>query len=232
MPYKHCASSFRAGGFTQHDDLPKDLAIAEVNRLRRGGHKCIRRSIGQRMWRVFIKKETDCGRKIVVKQEGRVGMKKIIDVCCGSKMFWFDRNNPDVVFNDKRKESHILCDGRALEIDPDTQQDFTALDYKSGTFNLVVFDPPHMTSLGKNSWMAKKYGVLPEKWGGLIRDGFKECYRILKVDGVLIFKWSDVDVSVNRVISVIGHRSLFGHRTMINNRTIWMCFMKKGKDTK
>lgn len=25
-------------------------------------------------------------------------MKPIIDVCCGSRMFWFDRKNPKVVF--------------------------------------------------------------------------------------------------------------------------------------
>lgn len=31
---------------------------------------------------------------------------KIIDVACGGKMFWFDKNNPDVVFCDKREEEH------------------------------------------------------------------------------------------------------------------------------
>lgn len=24
-------------------------------------------------------------------------MPKILDACCGSRMFWFDRNNPDVI---------------------------------------------------------------------------------------------------------------------------------------
>ena len=28
---------------------------------------------------------------------------KILDVCCGSKMFWYDKNNKDVTFVDNRK---------------------------------------------------------------------------------------------------------------------------------
>lgn len=38
-------------------------------------------------------------------------MKKILDVCCGSRMFWFDREHKDTVFMDIRSEKHILCDG-------------------------------------------------------------------------------------------------------------------------
>lgn len=42
--------------------------------------------------------------------------KTILDACCGSRMFWFDRNNPDVVFADNRYVSTTLCDGRTLVI--------------------------------------------------------------------------------------------------------------------
>lgn len=30
--------------------------------------------------------------------------KPIIDVCCGSRMFWFDKDNPNVEFCDIRQE--------------------------------------------------------------------------------------------------------------------------------
>lgn len=40
---------------------------------------------------------------------------KILDPCCGSRMFHFDRQNENVVFGDIRTESHILCDGRPLK---------------------------------------------------------------------------------------------------------------------
>ena len=29
---------------------------------------------------------------------------KILDACCGSKMFWFDKNNQDTTYMDIRKE--------------------------------------------------------------------------------------------------------------------------------
>lgn len=51
-------------------------------------------------------------------------MKAILDACCGSRMFWFDRRHPDVVFMDCREETHTLCDGRTLEIKPDVVGDF------------------------------------------------------------------------------------------------------------
>ncbi len=85
---------------------------------------------------------------------------KILDVCCGSRMFWFDKQNPNVAFNDVRSEKHVLCDGRTLQVAPDFINDFTNLSFDDESFKLVVFDPPHLENLGANSWMAKKYGVL------------------------------------------------------------------------
>jgi ubiquinone/menaquinone biosynthesis C-methylase UbiE len=152
---------------------------------------------------------------------------RVIDVCCGSKMFYFDKETQDCIFTDLRKESHVLCDGRTLNINPDVQMDFTDMKFPNGRFKLVVFDPPHMDSLGEKSWMALKYGVLKDGWKDTIRKGFEECFRVLEPDGVLIFKWSDVDIKVSDVIKLSPIKPLFGHRTMINNRTIWMCFMNR-----
>ncbi len=39
-------------------------------------------------------------------------MKPILDACCGGKMFYFDKNDPRVLFQDIRKEETTLCDGR------------------------------------------------------------------------------------------------------------------------
>ena len=153
-------------------------------------------------------------------------MKRILDVACGSKMFWFDKKNPNVLFADIRKESHILCDGRKLDISPDVVMDFRDLKLKSNSFKLVVFDPPHLRKLGKNSWMAKKYGVLSENWQGDLRKGFDECWRVLKKDGVLIFKWNERDISIKEIIKLFGKQPLFGHTTKNGGQTIWMCFMK------
>ena len=62
--------------------------------------------------------------------------KKILDPCCGSKMFWFDRNNPDVIFADNRKLDTTLCDGRTLIIEPDMIIDFRNMPF-SHSENIV-----------------------------------------------------------------------------------------------
>lgn len=50
--------------------------------------------------------------------EGGVGV-KILDACCGSRMFWFNRTNKNVTFMDNRELETELCDGRKLVVKPD-----------------------------------------------------------------------------------------------------------------
>lgn len=153
-------------------------------------------------------------------------MEPILDACCGSRMFWFDKQNPNVLFGDIRSESHTLCDGRALDIKPDAKIDFRNMPFAEGVFHLVVFDPPHLKGAGANGWQAKKYGSLGPNWKEDLRNGVNECFRVLKDYGVLIFKWNEQSIRVSEVIDAVGRQPLFGHRTMQNNKTIWMTFMK------
>lgn len=153
-------------------------------------------------------------------------MKKILDACCGSRMMWFDKQNPLTVFMDIRDEEYTLCDGRGLEVHPDIIGDFRDMPFEDETFQLVVFDPPHMKKLGTNTWMAQKYGVLFPTWETDIKAGFDECMRVLKSGGVLIFKWNEAQVKVSKIIEILGIQPLFGHPTSKHGKTIWMCFMK------
>ncbi|MNL07832.1 hypothetical protein D3C87_1285250 [compost metagenome] len=154
--------------------------------------------------------------------------KLILDACCGSRMFWFDKENPNVVFQDIREESHILCDGRPLEVSPDVVADFRNMPYSDESFQMVVFDPPHLKKLGKDTWMAKKYGVLLPTWELDIKLGFDECMRVLKCNGTLIFKWNEVQIPISRILELIPYKPLFGHTSGKNGKTIWMAFMKGG----
>lgn len=151
--------------------------------------------------------------------------KKILDVCCGSKMFWFDRGREDVLYGDIREEEHTLCDGRGLTIAPDIQLDFRDLPFDDDTFTLVVFDPPHLVHLGKTSWMAKKYGVLDYTWRDDIRQGFSECFRVLKKDGILIFKWNETQIKTGDILKLTSVKPLFGHLSGRRANTHWICFM-------
>lgn len=85
-------------------------------------------------------------------------MKQILDMCCGSRMFWFDKEDNRAIYSDIRVEEHILCDGRKLNITPDIIADFKNLPFPDSSFHQVVFDPPHLVNIGNNSWMFKNTG--------------------------------------------------------------------------
>jgi len=155
-----------------------------------------------------------------------LGLPPVLDACCGSRMFWFERENPAALFMDKRAEEHVLSDGRDLVISPDLIADFTNMPFPDASFYLVVFDPPHMSSLGANSWLAKKYGRLIGEWRDDIKEGFAECLRVLKPNGTLIFKWNTTDIPLAEVLALAPIPPLFGHTTGRQAKTIWVTFLK------
>ena len=127
-------------------------------------------------------------------------MKPILDACCGARMFYFNKNNPNVLFMDKRQIQTVLCDGRKFEIKPDVIADFKNIPFADETFSLVVFDPPHLYKVGENSWLAIKYGKLPEDWKSELKQGFDDCWRVLKKGGTLLFKWNETDIPIKKII--------------------------------
>jgi len=162
------------------------------------------------------------------------GTPTVLDPCCGSRMMWFDRQHPDVVFGDRRSETITLTDNsrgnktgtRTLRIEPDTIMDFRAIPYPDGTFKLVAFDPPHLVHAGPRSWLAAKYGKLSKNWREDLREGFAECFRVLASDGVLVFKWNETQVALRDVLALTKHKPLFGHTSGRKGMTHWLVFMK------
>ena len=154
--------------------------------------------------------------------------KRILDACCGSKMFWFDKNNPDVVYTDIRKVPyHEYYPNRYIEIAPDIICDFQRLPFANDTFHLVVFDPPHLPDAGDTSIMALKYGCLKGDWKKQLSKGFDECMRVLRPNGILIFKWSEQRIALADILKCFSQRPLFGNRCRKKgNTTHWLCFMK------
>ena len=151
-------------------------------------------------------------------------MKKILDACCGSKIFWFDKNNKNTIYMDIREYEDILCDGRKLEIKPDIIGDFRSIPFKDKTFKLVIFDPPHLMKVGIKSWLAKKYGKLnPDTWKQDLKKGFNECMRVLDNYGVLIFKWNEEQIKLKEILRLINYNPLFGNKRA---KTHWLVFFK------
>jgi len=150
-------------------------------------------------------------------------LRRILDACCGSRMFWFNKHNNDVLYMDNRQVSDTLCDGRKLEVNPDIVADFRNMPFDDNSFYLVVFDPPHLLKAGENSWLGKKYGILGRDWRSDIAQGFRECMRVLKPNGTLIFKWNEDQIPLKDVMKCLNENPLFGNR---RSKTHWLVFMK------
>lgn len=156
--------------------------------------------------------------------------KKILDVTCGPRSIWFNKNHPAAVYCDKRACEYARAFGkeqsvRRITVKPDILCSFTALPFPDATFSLVVFDPPHLVGAG-DMWMRKFYGFLAGDWRADLQQGFRECMRVLKPDGILVFKWAETSIPTPEIIEILGQRPLFGHRSGKKSGTNWLCYMK------
>ena len=148
---------------------------------------------------------------------------KILDACCGSKLFWFDKDNEYTTYMDIREESFEIH-GKKVNVTPDVVADFRSMPFDDDIYDLVVFDPPHLKWAGPNSIMKAQYGQLDKNtWPDDIRQGMSECMRVLKPTGTLIFKWNEAQVSLKDVLNVIPHQPLFGNG---RGKSHWIVFMK------
>ena len=161
-------------------------------------------------------------------------MKPVLDPCCGSRMWWFDKENPSVIYGDCRRETITVTDRshgkefgqRTLRIDPDVMMDFREIPFPDETFHLVAFDPPHLVRAGQKSWLAAKYGRLGSDWREDLRLGFAECFRVLRPHGTLVFKWNETQVKIREILPLSPVAPLFGNTSGRKSGTHWIVFMK------
>lgn len=169
--------------------------------------------------------------------------KTILDVCCGGKMFYFNKSDPRVLFCDIRDIETTLCDGRTFKVKPDLQCDFTNLPLPDNLFRLVIYDPPHLLrNTGKSKmndmygslnskaerkgWQHTKYGELHKDWHEMLKKGFSECFRVLQPGGILVFKWSEIDIKLSEILKLTPYIPLLGHKSGKANKTHWVLFVK------
>jgi len=164
--------------------------------------------------------------------------KFILDACCGGRMMWVNKHHPNALYIDNRIEEkgHIEGFNPNHEVKPDMVMDFRDLKFEDNSFKLVVFDPPHLSTLTETSIMRKKFGVLnAETWPYDLSKAFEECWRVLDDFGVLIIKWNDIEISHKKLLKLFHTKPLFmnitaGHKALESgNRSYWFCFMKLPK---
>lgn len=148
---------------------------------------------------------------------------KILDACCGSRMFWFNKENTETIYMDNRIENTRLCDSRRLIVKPDIIADFRNMPFEDESFYLVVFDPPHLMRVGDKSFLKLKYGRLNSTWKDDIEQGLSECWRVLKQNGTMVFKWNEEQISLPMIKDLLPCDPIIGQR---RGKTIWLIFFK------
>jgi len=154
----------------------------------------------------------------------------VLDACCGSRAFWFDKADGRALFVDKRAgvfpRTHSDTPRAPVVVAPDWQGSFTALPFPADTFDHVVFDPPHIVESSASGNVAKYYGVLRGEWREELRQGFAECFRVLRPGGTLIFKWNELAVPLREILALTPERPLYGHKSGKLSKTHWVAFFK------
>jgi SAM-dependent methyltransferase len=172
---------------------------------------------------------------VLIGSSAGLGFPPILDACCGSRKFWFDHEDGRSIYMDRREDEYIVdrgtpgTKGRApVIVKPQVMADFTAMPFPDETFWHVVFDPPHYTekSMSTTSKLAHTYGMLVAGWEEMLTAGFKECFRVLKPGGTLVFKWCSTEIPLTKVLSLTPHKPLYGHRTGKKQATHWVTFWK------
>lgn len=151
---------------------------------------------------------------------------KILDACCGSRMFYFQKNHPAVTFMDIRQDKFEIHD-KKVNVQPDIVGDFRNMPFDDEEFDLVIFDPPHLKRAGQNSIMRAQYGQLnKDTWKEDIFMGFDECMRVLKFGGTLIFKWSEVQIPIKEVLDILAEAAYVPLLGDQRGKTRWIVFVK------
>ena len=142
---------------------------------------------------------------------------RILDMTAGRRAIWFSPGSG--VFVDKRAEMR-----------PDVVANWTALPFKSGWFDLVVFDPPHGNMSA--SHFAERYGhVTVAQLMADILAGAREARRVTRARGLMALKWATHDVGLHRVLNHLpGWEPLFGHKIGVRTRhksDVFWCLLRR-----
>jgi tRNA G10 N-methylase Trm11 len=135
---------------------------------------------------------------------------RILDATAGNRGIWFNKNHPLATYIDINPK-----------VKPDIVMDCTKTCFPDKTFDLIVFDPPHIGSSSQNKGIiTTRYGHLrANEIRRLIYNAFKEFNRILKDGGFVLFKWNDHDQKLDKILGLVeDFEPLFGQRVAIRTK--------------
>jgi SAM-dependent methyltransferase len=141
-------------------------------------------------------------------------------------MWWWDKAHPLAVYMDKRVvPAGAAQNNRRWRLSPDIVGDFKELPFEDMSFQLVLFDPPHVIRDECLGNLTIQYGALPrDTEQDELRLGFSECWRVLAPGGTLVFKWAG---TLDRVKAHFPAEPIVGTRSTAKGISArWFIFYK------
>ena len=167
---------------------------------------------------------------------------KILDATCGAKNMWFQPNHPLVTYMDIKNGTFVhwtkkTAERRIIHVKPDVIADWSKqLPFDDNTFDMILFDPPHIIKNRKDvnfteTRMEAYYGYLfKDSWKQDLMNGINELFRILKPEGVFVFKWGERTIKIDEILKLFPYKPIFGNRTngcsANDKNTTWLVFLK------
>ena len=170
----------------------------------------------------------------------------ILDATAGNRQMWKKKFSKNITYIDQ---------GERLQIPPDIICDNTNTPFADKTFDTIFYDPPHRWAWegsyfsyqnaedAKDVWGDRKGVITYYGWdvfktrGDVIKHLYNannELHRILKDDGLLWFKWNEIEISLQQVLSLFGKwdelMRLYVNSPMQRKKdvqTYWVVFEKK-----
>lgn len=180
---------------------------------------------------------------------------RILDATASNRSIWRTKESTKIIWIDIEPE---------LEIKPDLVLDCTQTGFPDNSIMMLIFDPPHwwgqktgeafftcrnkaekkkfldkynMGSAGCAYYGTDKFGTKTELLS-FIHKAQKEFHRILYPDGVLWLNWSDVKLSLSKILPFFKDwdemlRLPIGSKlqTLSDSQNWWVMFMKKDRPT-
>ena len=89
-------------------------------------------------------------------------------------------------------------------------------EIKDNSVDMLCSDPPYGYSFMNKGWDK----VLPDV------NIWRECFRVLKPYGTLIFKWNETSISLKDILKLTSYKPIIGHPSGKRMGTHWVLFIK------
>jgi len=120
----------------------------------------------------------------------------ILDLTAGYRNIWREIGYMgDVLFLDMR-----------YEVEPDVCGNNERLPFRDNIFDVVVYDPPHVIREEHETYFRTEFGKRYWAWKSVrdfvnnIKKVNVEAYRVTKPNGIMVFKWIDRYIPIDRVL--------------------------------